>query len=99
MKRRSARLQESQIFATMYVNDKKILEQFLKLPYKNKLVFTTIYSEDSQVIWMDIEYLEKKYGQNIFNAPLEQAVIGRREFTRYDILGYLLGERKYKRIR
>lgn len=98
-KRRSARLQESQIFATMYVNDKKILEAFLDLPYKNKLAFTTIYSEDNQVIWMDIEYLEKKYGKNKFNGPLEQAVIGRREFTRYDILGYLLGERTYKRIR
>lgn len=96
--RRTSRLQLDNICVQMHVYDERYLERFLKLPYKRKIAFTTVECNHEQVIFMDEKYLNEKYGEQLFMAPLQQAAIGKAEFTRYDILGLLLGEDDFKRI-
>ncbi len=98
--KRKERLNYENLFIEAIIDTKEELEDFLSLPYKNKIGFSTIPCREEQVIYFPIlknGYAQNKYDGNTWNFFNHMAMAGSDECRQYDILKLLNGEKDYMR--
>ena len=76
-------------------------EKFAALPFSHKIGLSTIASNLPDILYFPVEgndYLENRYGKNIFNFFNHVAMLPSDEFKCYDILKLLNHESDYVRV-
>lgn len=89
---RIQRVNYDDIFVLMYSENENIVKRFTELPFNNKKIFTNVFLDHKDIVYVSPEYeKEEPYFNRVVNGMLTGKIKGP------DVLSLLEGEVKYKR--
>jgi len=99
--KRKSRLNKDNLLVEMAIECYEDAEKFAALPIRHKIGFSTIPCREKDIYFFPIpekDYLENKYGGNIFNFFNHIAMIPTDECRYYDVLKLLNHEKDFMRV-
>lgn len=100
--KRKDRINRENLLVQMSLDHEETAEKFAALPFSHKIGLSTIASSLPDILYFPVEgndYLENRYGKNIFNFFNHVAMLPSDEFKCYDILKLLNHESDYVRVK